>query len=221
MNVVARIALPATATLLLSALCAAAQPAVAPAGARAAPTDTSSTAGAPATNAATNATHYKLDAAKSSLEFGFVQAGAQNKGHFRSFPVSMDFSPDNPAAGKLDVTVEMNSLDTGDKERDDTLRGADLFAVAKYPQAHFTAAQITKTPTGFLANGSLTLRGVTRPLAVPFTFRTATEAGAAAGYMNGKVTLHRLDFGVGQGDWKSTEWVGNDVTVNFALRLVK
>jgi polyisoprenoid-binding protein YceI len=164
-------------------------------------------------------THYVLDAGKSSLEFTFQQAGAQNKGKFTRFAVSFDFSPDNPAASRLEVTVEIGSLDTGDQERDDTLRGADLFAVAKFPQAHFAASQFNKTASGYEAIGKLTLRGVTRDTRVPFTFRTADEHGVAVGYMSGKTTVRRLDFGVGQGEWKSTEWVGNEVGVSFALRL--
>lgn len=163
--------------------------------------------------------HYVLDPAKSSLEFAFDQAGAQNKGKFTRFAVSFDFSPENLAAGRLEVTVEMGSADTGDQERDDTLRGADLFAAAKFPQAHYTATQFTKTATGYEAAGKLTLRGVTRDVRVPFTFRTATENGIAVGYMSGKTTLRRLDFGVGQGDWKATDQLGNDVGVSFALRL--
>src|SRR5690349_12054705 len=81
--------------------------------------------------------HYSLDQAKSSLEFGFVQAGAQNKGKFSKFPVSFDASANGATPARLDVTVDMTSMDTDDKERNDTLRGPDLFDVAKYPQAHF------------------------------------------------------------------------------------
>src|ERR1700736_2557317 len=121
--------------------------------------------------------HYVLDQAKSTLEFTFMQAGAQNKGKFTRFPVTFDFPPESPAGGHLEVTVEMGSLDTGDKERDDTLRTPDLFSVAKFPQARFSATQITKT------------------------------------------SVRRLDFGVGQGDWKATDQVGNEVGVAFALRL--
>jgi polyisoprenoid-binding protein YceI len=165
------------------------------------------------------AVHYVLDQPKSSLEFTFTQAGAQNKGRFTRFPVTFDFSPADAASGHLDVTVEISSIDTGDKERDDTLRSDDLFAVAKYPQAHFSATQFTKTATGFEAIGKLTIRGVTHDARVPFTFRTASENGAAVGYMNGKTTVRRLDYGVGQGDWKATDQVGNDVGVSFALRL--
>jgi len=162
---------------------------------------------------------YVLDPGKSSLEFTFVQEGAKNTGHFMHFPVSFDFSPANLAASRLEVTVEMRSVDTGDAERDDTIRGADLFAVAKFPQARYIATQFNQTAAGFEALGKLTIRDVTRDLHVPFTFRTATENGVTVGYMSGKATLHRLDFGVGQGDWKGTDQVGNDVEVSFALRL--
>jgi hypothetical protein len=61
---------------------------------------------------------------------------------------------------------------------------------------------------------------VSRDIHVPFTFRTANEQGKPSGYLLGKTTIKRLDFGVGQGDWKSTEWVGNDVSVSYSLRLV-
>ena len=163
--------------------------------------------------------HYVADPAKSTLQFTFLQAGARNQGHFSRFPVTFDFSPDDLAASRLEVTVQMSSFTTGDQERDDTLRGDDLLAVVKYPQANFSATQISRTANGFEALGKLTLRGVTRDLRVPFTFRTASEGGTTVGYMNGKTTVRRLDFGVGQGDWKATDQVGNDVEVSFALRL--
>ena len=165
-------------------------------------------------------THYGLDPAKSSLEFTFMQAGAANKGRFARFQVGFDFSAENLAASRLDVTIEMSSADTGDQERDDTLKGADLFAVAKFPQAHFAASQINRTASGYEAVGKLTIRGVTRDARVPFSFRTATENGAAVGYMSGKTSVRRLDYGVGQGDWKATDQVGNDVGVSFTLRLI-
>jgi polyisoprenoid-binding protein YceI len=164
---------------------------------------------------------YALDAAKSKLEFSFVQAGAQNQGRFPKFTVNFSFADDNLAAAHLEVTVDIAALDTGDQERNDTLREADLFNVAKFPQARFAATQITKTTTGtYAASGSLVLRGVTRTLQVPFTLKSASEQGRQVLYMVGKTVIRRLDFGVGQGDWKSTEWVGNEVTVSFNLRLV-
>ena len=163
--------------------------------------------------------HYTLDPAKSTLEFDFVQAGARNQGKFKRFTATLDFSADNLAASRLEVTIDVNSLDSGDDERDQTLRDSDLFAVKKFPQAHFSAAQIVKTASGYEAVGKLTIRDVTREARVPFGLRTAAEGGATVAYMNGKTLLKRLDYGVGQGDWKATDQVPNDVGVSFALRL--
>lgn len=164
---------------------------------------------------------YSLDAAKSTLAFAFVQAGGHNQGRFPKFAVNFGFADDNLPASHLEVTVDLAALDTGDKERDDTLREADLFNVAKFPQARFTATQISKTGAGaYDASGALVMRGVTHALHVPFTLKSATEQGKSVLYMTGKTLIKRLDFGVGQGDWKSTEWVDNEVMVTFNLRLI-
>jgi len=168
---------------------------------------------APAARAAGPAV-YTLLAPQSSLTYAFSQAGAQNQGRFKSFAVSFD-----PTAGRLEVLIDMRSFDTGDSQRNGILGGKDLFDVAQYPQSRFTASRIVKTAAGYEATGSLTLRGVTRAINVPFTWRTATVQGSVIGYMSGQTTLHRLDFGVGQGEWQSTEWVGNTVTVRFTLTL--
>ena len=173
----------------------------------------------PAAAATAGTTHYVLDPAKSTLEFTFTQAGAQNKGRFRQFTTVLDWSSDDPASSHLEVTVEMASVDTGDQERDDTLRDADLFAVKKFAQARFSATQIVKTASGYEAVGKLTIRDITRDMRVPFSLRTASEQGQSVAYMSGKTSLKRLDFGVGQGDWKATDQVGNEVAVSFALRL--
>ena len=165
--------------------------------------------------------HYTVDSAKSLLRFSFVQAGANNNGRFGKFTGDIVFAPDNLTASKIDVTIDVTSLDTGDQERDDTLKGADLFDIKKFPQARFVATKFTGTGAArFDAIGKLTIRNVTKDLKLPITFQTKTEQGKTIGYLTGRITLRRLDFGVGQGEWKSTEWVNDDVGVTFSLRLV-
>jgi cytochrome b561/polyisoprenoid-binding protein YceI len=157
---------------------------------------------------------YTLVAAQSSLTYAFTQAGADNQGRFKGFTVSFD-----PGAGRLYVVVDMRSFDTGDQQRNGILGGKDFFDVAQYPQSRFTATRIQRTATGYEATGPLTLRGVTRNITIQFTWRTATVQGRAVGYLTGRASLRRLDFGVGQGQWKSTEWVGDPVTVRYSLVL--
>ena len=164
--------------------------------------------------------HFVLEPSRSLLRFSFVQAGATNNGRFAKYNADVFFSNENLAGSKIDVTIDIASLDTGDKERDDTLKGADLFDVKKFPQAHFVATKIVSSGAGrYEAQGKLTIRNVTKDLKVPMTFQTKVEQSKTMGYLTGRATLKRLEYGVGQGDWKSTEWVNDDVSVTFSLRL--
>jgi polyisoprenoid-binding protein YceI len=63
--------------------------------------------------------------------------------------------------------------------------------------------------------GQLTLRDVTRSVPVDFTFETKNGQT----WLKGTAAIKRLDFGVGQGDWKDTETVANEVQIQFSLLL--
>lgn len=157
---------------------------------------------------------YAADPA-SKLEFVGVQAGADFKGVFHKFTTTVDFAPDALADSHIDVQIDMNSVDSQDKDRDKTIHGSDVFDVAHFPTAHYVTKSITKTASGYSAVGSLTMHGVTKDVPIDFQF-AAAGTGAK---LEGTAKLKRLDFGVGQGDWKSTEWVADLVKVNFSLVL--
>jgi polyisoprenoid-binding protein YceI len=165
--------------------------------------------------AAGSAASLTADAAQSRLEFVGVQAGAEFKGVFHKFTASVDFAPDALASSRIDVQIDMNSVDTKDKDRDTTIRGKDVFDVSHNPTAHYVTKTITKTATGFAAVGALTLRGVTKDVPIEFQFAPA-DGGAK---LSGSAKLNRLDFGVGQGEWKSTETIADAVKINFSLVL--
>ncbi len=160
---------------------------------------------------------YSADPQQSHLDFVGVQAGAEFKGTFHKFTADIDFSPENLAAARMDVQIDLRSVDSMDKDRDTTVRGPDIFDVAHWPSAHYATRSITKTAAGYTAAGSLTLRGVTKD--VPIVFRFTPGAAGAAARLDGSASLKRLDFGAGQGDWKSTEWVADAVKINFSLVL--
>jgi polyisoprenoid-binding protein YceI len=158
---------------------------------------------------------YTADAQQSRLEFVGVQAGAEFNGVFHKFTAAVEFAPDALASSHLDVQIDMSSVDSKDKDRDTTMRGADIFDVAHAPTAHYVTKSFAKTAGGFSAVGALTLRGVTKDVPIDFQF-TQSPAGAT---LSGSAKLKRLDFGVGQGDWKSTEWVEDAVKIRFSLVL--
>jgi polyisoprenoid-binding protein YceI len=157
----------------------------------------------------------QADQSSGKLEFTATQAGAKFVGSFKRFHVQLDFDPAHPDRGSLDVTVEASSIDTQDGERDDILRSPDFFWVEKHPQAVFHASRFERAGGSWRAPGELSIRGVKKP--VPVTFTLAGGSGPAV--MKGSASLKRLAFGLGQGDWASTEWVGDDVAVHFELTL--
>jgi len=162
-----------------------------------------------------SAATYAADPASSRLEFTGVQAGAAFKGVFHQFSAAVDFDPAALASAHIDVTIEVKSVESGDKDRDGTMRGADIFDVAHFPTAHYVTRSVTRTATGFSAVGALTLRGVTKDVPIEFKFASA----AASATLSGTAELKRLDFGVGRGDWKNTDWVADAVKVAFSLNL--
>ncbi len=152
-----------------------------------------------------------------SLTFEFVQAGAESQGAFKQFDVQLKYDEHNLAASSLRVTVQMRSLDTQDKDRDTSLASAELLDSQKFPTATYVASSLAKRGSGLEALGKLTLRGITKDLRVPLTLKSVVN-----GYeLTGEITIKRLDYGVGQGEWESTEWVGNDVKLTYKVSLVE
>ena len=161
---------------------------------------------------------YMQAAAGSSLIFTFSQLGAASSGQFNKFTTGFTYDDGNPAAGSLDVTIDMASLDTQDAERDDALKGADLFDAKGHPSATYVAKSLARDSAGGLeAVGKLTLRGVSKDLRLPLTLKP-TANGLE---LSGQTSIKRLDYGVGQGEWQSTESVGDEVKIQYKVTLVR
>ena len=164
------------------------------------------------------AAQWKMQPRESKLVFVGTQAGAQFEGAFEKFTADIRFDPADLPGSRFDVRIDMASVNSRDGERDDIIKGSDLFDVKRWPAGHYVAEKFTDKGAGkFSATGRLTLRDVTRDVPIEFTF--ANKDGNA--WLTGSATLKRLDFGVGQGEWKDTESVGNEVKIRFELKLAQ
>jgi polyisoprenoid-binding protein YceI len=157
------------------------------------------------------AAQWQSTSPQSTLTFHANQAGAEFQGAFERFTAQVSFDPTKPAECSFDVTIDIASVNSQDQERDDTLKSADLFDAKRFPQSRYTANGCTAKGQQFVSRGKLTLRGVTREVPITFVFDGKT--------LKGNARLKRLDFGVGQGDWQDTQWVGNEVKVGFVLQV--
>lgn len=155
-----------------------------------------------------------VDAGQSRLGFTGSQSGAAFQGHFTRWQADIDFDPAHPEAAQLVVVIAMASAVTGDATRDQALPQADWFDVGRFPEARFQAHGFRPLGgTAFEASGALTIRGVSKPVLLPFTL----EIHDRLAHARGQLAVLRSDFGVGQGAWSDGQMVALQVGVDFDL----
>ena len=151
-----------------------------------------------------------VQAPGSTLVFASKYDGEVFTGKFAGFTATLSFDPANLATSKLDVVIPLAGTSTGNGDRDSTLAGGDFFNVAKFAQARYTASKFRSLGGNqYAADGSLSLRGVSKPVTLTFTWTPGAQPVLA-----GKATVKRLDFGVGGGDWTDTKTIPNEVAVS-------
>lgn len=159
---------------------------------------------------------WQVDPAHSALTFTNSYQNVEYSGQFRRFDAKIDYDPNDPARAKFDVTIDITSLDTQNSERDHSALGADFFDTAKFPKAHFVTTSFRKAADGkVVADGVLTLRGVSKPVVLTVAFKPNGNSAT----LDVTAQLKRLDFGVGAGEWADPSMIGNAVTVRGHLQL--
>ncbi len=152
----------------------------------------------------------------STLGFATTFEGVKFVGAFKQFSARIVFDPALPQACTLDATITLASADTGNADRDKMLPTADFFDVARFPTATYRGADCTPAGPGrYSAQGTLTLRGVSKP--VPLTLQWRMQGADALLTLDASVP--RLTFGVGSGQWADPSAIGLDVAVHGVLKL--
>lgn len=160
------------------------------------------------------AAHWNVDYAKSSLGFTVNWAKEPFSAAFKSWKADIDFDAADLAHARADVTIDPASEKSDEPDFDEGLRGALGFDVKKYPAARFTAAHFTqKSGDHYMADGTITIRGIERPITLPFTLAIKGDEA----HMTGKAVVMRTDFGVGSGLWAKPDPVAHEVTVTIDL----
>ena len=145
----------------------------------------------------------------SSLQFAGTYQGDGFSGSFPGFKTTFSFDPKQLASGKLDVAIPIASATVGNEEMDPEMRGAEFFDGRRFPQARYTATKFRALGGNkYAADGTLSLRGVTKPVTLAFTWTPGARP-----VLQGTATVKRLDFGVGGGEWADTSLLPNDIKV--------
>ena len=151
----------------------------------------------------------------SSVGFIGSQQGTKFNGRFQTYVATINLDVANPTTGSIVGTVQLDSVNTRDHDRDAALLDKDWFNAKEFPEAKFESQKIEKAADGsYQAAGQLTIKGQTKPANMKFTL----TGNAAAAQFAGTLGINRFDFNVGEG-WNDTSWVAQEVAVEVKLDL--
>lgn len=148
-----------------------------------------------------------------SVSFEVRQAGAPFRGAFRRFGGEICLAQGQVA--RIDVWLEPASVDAGLPEIDAALKEKEFFETARYPRIAFTGRSVEARGERQTAHGTLEIKGRRRDRDVAFSLRR--DGGGPV--VSGTLTLDRLDYGIGTGEWSDTKWLGAEVKVDFNVKL--
>lgn len=156
----------------------------------------------------------QVDAARSSVSAVARQIGVPVEGKFKRFDANVEFDPARLATSTAKVEIDVASFEIGDAETTKEVRGREWFDAARFPKAVFQSTSIRNGAAGkFDVAGKLTIKGKTMDVVVPATYRQ--EGGSQV--FEGVLPIKRSAFNIGEGDWKDTSIVADEVQIKFRI----
>ncbi len=164
-------------------------------------------------------THWEMIPNESQLSFTATQNGSPVKGEFKQFTANLQVDVNDLKNSSIDIIIDINSLTTSYNEVQTTLLTPDWFNVKMFPKAEFKSTDFIKTgENAYQAKGTLTIRDKSVPVILNFTSSFPSEN---KGIVQGSTSFKRNAFGIGQGEWASTDQIKDEVTVNFKVSAMK
>lgn len=166
---------------------------------------------------------WKPDTAHSGVDFSIQHLGISKvRGHFAVSGGDVTFDEKDITKSKVNITIDVKSVDTQNSMRDDDLKSEKFFDTAKYPTGTFTSTSIKKTKDGLIINGNLTVHNITKPVVLtvdgPNGPVTGLDKKQHIGF-SATTTVDRIAFGLAPSYPASV--IGTDVKLTIDLDLAK
>lgn len=165
-------------------------------------------------SAVAGAAPLKTDAARSNVSAVFKQMGVPVEAKFTKFTAQIEYNAAQPAASKASVDIATASLDLGDPEYNKEVAKKEWFNAAQFPKANFVSTAIAPAGVGkFNVTGKLSIKGRSANVSFPLTMKTE----GAKQVFEGQLPIKRLAFNIGEGEWKDTSMVADEVVIRFRV----
>lgn len=175
-------------------------------------------------SAVADAATWEVDTAHSILGFKVRHLFSKTAGRFEDWSATVDFDGKNPEKGSVKVVIQTASITTDNPKRDRHLKSGDFFDVEKYPTLEFQSTSVTKGEDGFILHGNLTMHGVTKEIAIPFTLDGIGQdpwGNTRAGF-SGSLTLDRQEYGINWNKAMDQGWMlGDEVQIDIEIEAVR
>ncbi|MDB5773720.1 MAG: YceI family protein [Burkholderia sp.] len=156
----------------------------------------------------------KTDPAKNSVSAVFKQMNVPVEGKFKKFNAQIDFDAAMPESSKASMEIDINSFDLGDAEFNSEAQKKEWFNSARFPKATFTSSAIKPGSNGkFDVTGKLTIKGRTADVNFPLIVK---KEGTNQVF-EGALPIKRLAFNIGEGEWKDTGTVADEIIIKFRV----
>jgi polyisoprenoid-binding protein YceI len=165
---------------------------------------------------------YPIDMNHSTVGFSVPIMGGLSKvrGKFTDFTVNLTNDEKDITKSTVNVVIKATSVDTGIEGRDRHLRTADFFEVEKFPEITFQSSRIEKKGKQLIAHGTLTMHGIAKEIALPFTVtgvdENADKTKKNVGY-SASIVLNRRDYGINYTHKTVPNFIGDNITVEIDL----
>ena len=182
----------------------------------------------PLTAAAIETMSWNVDADHTEVNFKVRHFFTPVTGTFTSYDVELIFDQDDPTNSRVNVSIDVASVSTGNERRDNHLRTDDWFGADTYGKITFASTSVKKTGVNeYVAVGTLTIKDVSKQVELPFTLLGVKAIPEMMREMLGGVThvasfqanltIDRTAFGVGTGMWGETAVVGAKVEIELLV----
>lgn len=170
---------------------------------------------------------YKLDLSHTRIGFSARHAVVTKvRGQFTEFDGTGHLDGADPSKSTVSLTIQAASINTHNEKRDAHLRSNDFLDIPNHPEITFVSTAARRIDaTTFELTGDLTIRGVTKPITVPFEFDGSVKDpyGQQRLGFAGSVVINRLDWGV---NWNAMLEAGGvlvseKVTLDFEISAIK
>lgn len=170
---------------------------------------------------------YKIDPAHSIIGFAVRHLEINwVEGRFKDFEGTIHYDDKDVTKSTVEFTAKVESIDTGVAPRDKHLRTADFFEVEKYPTLSFKSTHVErKGKDAYVLHGDLTMKGVTKPVQLPFKISGAVKDpwGNTRFGIEAQTKINRRDFGINYGNAFAGGGldVGNEITIKLQLEALQ